>query len=326
MRYTPVCIFGEVLLDCFPDGRRIIGGAPFNVAWHLSAFGETPYFCSAVGDDPEGHAIRDAMTDWGMDPSGVRTDPEHPTGQVEVSGTEDEPAFTVLPRRAFDHIRQLRGGVRCDLLYHGTLALREPDSAHALEALKAGSPKRVFLDVNLRAPWWSLEQTLALVTAADWVKLNQAEFGLLTGRVNGAAESDLAERAAEFREQHGLTGLVVTLGAAGALAVTAGEGPLHTVAAVPSRLVDTVGAGDAFAAVLILGIRHDWGLVATLDRANQFAARIVAQPGATAADPGLYEPFIDAWGLAPEPAIAPPAARPAAAAPKRRGPGRPRRV
>ena len=32
-------IFGEVLFDTFPDGTAVLGGAPFNVAWHLQGFG-----------------------------------------------------------------------------------------------------------------------------------------------------------------------------------------------------------------------------------------------------------------------------------------------
>lgn len=47
-------VFGEVLFDCFPDGRRVLGGAPFNVAWNLQAFGLAPQFISRVGDDLDG--------------------------------------------------------------------------------------------------------------------------------------------------------------------------------------------------------------------------------------------------------------------------------
>jgi hypothetical protein len=64
-----VDIFGEVLFDCFPGGRRVLGGAPFNVAWHLRAFGAAPRLISAVGDDPQGEQVRRAMQDWGMDTS-----------------------------------------------------------------------------------------------------------------------------------------------------------------------------------------------------------------------------------------------------------------
>ena len=51
------CIFGEVLFDHFPDGRRVLGGAPFNVAWHLRAFGEVPLLVSRIGHDPDGAAV-----------------------------------------------------------------------------------------------------------------------------------------------------------------------------------------------------------------------------------------------------------------------------
>ena len=69
-RNRPI-IFGEVLFDCFPDGSRVLGGAPFNVAWHLQAFGAEPLFVSRVGNDPMGRKIRDAMLQWGMDTSGL---------------------------------------------------------------------------------------------------------------------------------------------------------------------------------------------------------------------------------------------------------------
>jgi len=39
MNNQQIGIFGEVLFDQFPDGQQVLGGAPFNVAWHLQAFG-----------------------------------------------------------------------------------------------------------------------------------------------------------------------------------------------------------------------------------------------------------------------------------------------
>ena len=50
----PIHVFGEVLFDHFPDGSRVLGGAPFNVAWHLQAFGQSPRFISRIGNDPAG--------------------------------------------------------------------------------------------------------------------------------------------------------------------------------------------------------------------------------------------------------------------------------
>jgi len=54
-------ILDEVLFDHFPDGSRVLGGAPFNVAWHLQAFGQSPRFISRIGDDQAGHEIAALM-------------------------------------------------------------------------------------------------------------------------------------------------------------------------------------------------------------------------------------------------------------------------
>lgn len=290
-------IFGEVLLDCFPDGRRILGGAPFNVAWHLQAFGAAPRFISAIGDDADGMQVRRAMREWGMDLSALQTDPGHSTGAVQVHFVDGEPHYEIMAERAFDHIRAQDLPVAGDLLYHGTLALRRPVSAGALDALKASHHALRVLDVNLREPWWSLAQTRALLDDTDWVKLNRDELLLLTD-TREASEGRLPELAASLQAQHRLRGLVVTLGAEGALAVSDGCAPERVMPPPTQTVEDTVGAGDGFAAVLILGLIHDWPLPTTLARAQDFASRIVAQRGAIANDLALYRPFLDAWGLA----------------------------
>ena len=85
MKDTGIYIFGEVLFDHFPDGKRVLGGAPFNVAWHLQAFGLAPHFISRVGADAEGEAVLAAMRDWGMDTQGVQIDSV--SRQVRVTDT-----------------------------------------------------------------------------------------------------------------------------------------------------------------------------------------------------------------------------------------------
>ena len=62
-----IAIFGEVLFDQFPDNQQVLGGAPFNVAWHLQAFGASPCFISRVGNDAKAVTIKNAMQTWGMD-------------------------------------------------------------------------------------------------------------------------------------------------------------------------------------------------------------------------------------------------------------------
>jgi fructokinase len=289
----PVCVFGEVLFDCFPDGREVLGGAPFNVAWHLHAFGQSPLFISRVGDDEAGCRIQEAMSAWGMRLEGLQVDPKHPSGRVTVTLEDGEPSYEIVADSAYDFITadQLPE-VDAGLVYHGSLALRNGVSRAALERLKHQAGATVFVDVNLRSPWWERESVLALLEDADWAKLNRDELALLGD--SGADEIASAER---FRIVHGLQGLVLTRGAAGAVALEKGAEPVEVRPEPVARVVDAVGAGDAFAAILILGLRVGWPLATTLEHAQAFASELVQRRGATLSDPQLYRSFAKQWGL-----------------------------
>lgn len=289
-----VTVFGEVLFDCFPGGEEVLGGAPFNVAWHLQAFGEQPCFVSRVGEDATGSAVRRAMADWGMDTAYLQTDRAHATGRVQVTLQGSEPSYDIVDGAAYDFIdAQVLGDVSSRILYHGSLGLRNPTSLQALERLRQANHPTVFMDVNLRDPWWQREQVLQWVDQADWVKLNEEELALLQGR-----EGDLAARADAFLRQHGLQGLVVTRGEEGATLLMRDQAAIDVAPVAALQVVDTVGAGDALASVLLLGISRAWPMAETLERAQRFASAVVGQRGATTAQRAFYGPFFDAWGLA----------------------------
>jgi fructokinase len=285
-------VFGEALFDCFPDGAEVLGGAPFNVAWHLAAFGAGPVFVSRIGEDALGARIEAAMQQQGMTRLGLQRDPQHPTGQVQVTLAGGEPSYDIVAGSAYDFIdaEALPTRAAGGLLYHGTLALRNADSAAALERLRADTDA-VFLDVNLRPPWWSEAQAKALLDGARWVKLNEDELARL------APAGDSPEsRAAALMQRHGLERVYGTLGAAGAFALDA-DGTLDRVSPGSGvEVVDAVGAGDGFAAVLILGLLRGWSVGDTLERAQGFASAIVGRRGATIDDPAFYAELSALWG------------------------------
>lgn len=282
------CIFGEVLFDHFPDGRRVLGGAPFNVAWHLQAFGEQPFLVSRVGEDEAGETVRTAMRDWGMDLAGLQTDSELPTGRVQVRIEHNEPSYDIVQPVAWDAITDPdcpAGG--CGLLYHGSLALRSETARAACGALRGRRPAIVFVDVNLRPPWWERDRMLAALEGAHWVKLNRHELNELM-----PGETSAVPRARSLLEKHRLSGLVLTDGSRGAEVLTADGIHLQTRPAARVEVVDTVGAGDAMSSVMILGLLRNWPLQLALDRAQDFASAIVGQRGATVRDPAFYAPFL----------------------------------
>jgi len=276
-------IFGEVLFDHFPDGSRVLGGAPFNVAWNLQALGLAPLFVSRIGDDTEGEEIRAAMRQWGMDLSGLQMDPVQATGRVQVTLEAGEPQFDIVHPSAWDFIDAglLPELPEAGLLYHGSLALRSETSAAALAELQRRSRAPRFVDINLRNPWWQQGDVQRMLAGARWIKLNEDELGLVGGSADALLGND--------------TMLVaLTRGGEGATLYTpAGH---HSVRPrVDTKLVDAVGAGDAFASVLIAGVLQGWGLEITLLRAQELASAVVGLRGATSRDPGFYRRFAADW-------------------------------
>ena len=179
------------------------------------------------------------------------------------------------------------------MLYHGTLALRSPRTRRALERMRDAIEAPVFCDVNLRDPWTPLERAHECLAAARIAKLNGEELALLTDLPCETAE-DCVAAAQSLRERHTLEWVVVTRGDQGAIAVDA-DRHVAVDAHPPESLVDTVGAGDAFAAVLMVGLLEDWPMSTTLERAARFAAAICAIQGATTDDLLLHRSHRERW-------------------------------
>ena len=290
-------VFGEVLFDCFEGGSKVLGGAAFNVAWHLAGFGADPVFVSRIGTDSLGERVVRAMSDWGMNVRGMQRDPTHPTGSVQVVLTEGQPAFRIPPDQAYDYIDAVTvagalRGVSPALLYHGSLSTRNRISRKTLEGLRAlGMP--AFVDINLRAPWWSREGLDVLLQGTRWLKLSDGELAALTDP-EAPAGADPATAARALRGRYGCELVVVTQGEDGALFVRADSGGRIETVEVP-ELVDSVGAGDAFSAVTILGLLRGWTLAPTFERAAAFAAHICGIRGATPRDRRVYEERLSRW-------------------------------
>lgn len=283
-------IFGEILFDCFVDGE-VAGGAPFNVAWHLQGFGCPPFLLSRVGDDRRGRKLWRLMESWGLDTGGLQVDPCHPTGTVRVDVSHGEPSYVIEADQAYDYIElPVLDGEGFSLLYHGTLALRNQVSRQTLQEVLGHQPCPVFVDLNLRSPWWQAEMMPGLLRSATMVKLNRDELRQLAGD-----DGDLSHQAEQLGRAYDLAMLCITEGARGA-AVWQSDGSWHTVRPDQKRpTMDTVGAGDAFSAVLLLGVLRHWPLPVTLRRAQDFASAIVGRRGAIVNDPGFYQRTLQLW-------------------------------
>lgn len=315
-------ILGEVLWDRFAD-RVVLGGAPLNVAWNLVGLGHDPILISAVGDDELGRRSLEQMRSWGLSTDAISVLPDVATGTVEVSLRNGEPVYDIVSGVAFDgiprptpaveralleRIADARRAGKSSVLYHGTLAYRDPVSAAAIDDLRQSwtawteGTGDVFFDVNIRRPHFDPRWLDRLGPGTGVAKLNQDELAILTGMKVQNADQRMAAARQSRVQFPSMRALLVTLGADGAEGYFGRD--LERVAAAappPRRMVDPVGAGDAFAASMLDAfLRHDTGqplasetMQAALEHAVGMASRVCTLAGATTTDRDFYPCFTE---------------------------------
>ena len=283
-----ITIFGEALFDCFKEegGENcILGGAPFNICWHLQALGDKPTFVSRVGNDHLGKQILADAKSWGICTDHIQIDERHPTGKVQVRLHDNEPHYDIKIDSAYDFIAQEEIQLQsCSgILYHGSLALRSDYAKQQFAKWVEEGDWDIFLDVNLRAPWWDKESLFEWIAQARWVKLNIDEL-----RELGFQQSDIKSAMQAFQAHFGNEQVIVTRGAEGVMVLT----PAGFFCATPDKInhfMDTVGAGDAFTAIYMHGLVHQWPLKKILSNAQSFASRIIGIRGATPENHDFYQ-------------------------------------
>lgn len=291
-----IVVFGETLADVF-GSDTVLGGAPFNVARHLAAFGTPPLMVSAVGHDALGRQIADEFNRFALPLTGL----QHvlaPSGVVDVTmDAQGGHAFHIRSGAAWDVIDpaaalRATAGDQQGWLYLGTLACRADTSRRAALALLQAHQGRVFVDLNWRDGHTPPDVALQVLRHADVLKVNEEELAMLCGWLGADGTQPLAlpAQAQATVQALQLDLLLVTQGEQGATAF-GGDGvcKVHVPAAPIARLVDTVGAGDAFAAVALAGLARGADLTATLHRAAAFAARICEVRGAVPGGPPPIE-------------------------------------
>ncbi|MGB5686731.1 MAG: PfkB family carbohydrate kinase [Candidatus Electrothrix sp.] len=296
---TPgIWIFGEVLFDTFPDGTAVLGGAPFNVAWNLTAFQAAPRIISAVGNDAPGQLIQERMHGWQMNCEHLAVVPEYPTGKVTIRLINGDASYTIEENQAYDNIPLDCLPNRTEgFLYFGSLALRTAHNRAVLAELKKRHQGKVFIDINLRPPFWDKGSILALVQDAHWLKMNEAELALIakTKGTDTGTGTDIESQARQLKADYGLDGIVVTCGSRGAFALGPNDNAIQVRPEQVQDVQDTVGAGDAFASALLLGLVQSWPLQDTLKRAQQFASGVVGIQGAVSPDSKFYQQHLQSW-------------------------------
>jgi fructokinase len=289
---TEFYTFGEILWDCLPSGRHA-GGAPFNVAAHLAQLGVSVSLLSAVGQDSLGDEILEVAKDKGVNVEFVgRARIGLPTGTVIASvDAMGNATYELVQPVAWDEIivspEALESVAKAGAFIFGSLATRSPYNLDQLDRLLTVKGPLKFFDVNLRPPFADPKRIVELATRADVIKLNHDEVGqiaswLRTGEAtpNPPGNADaVAEACAALSQATNTPRICVTMAAAGAALWDRG----NLVSAPAPKIVvkDTVGAGDAFMAGLMVGLTRGVDAKTVVETACRLGAIVASHDGAT---------------------------------------------
>lgn len=285
MSHPILLSFGEVLWDLFPEGPRF-GGAPANFACHAAVLGGNVTMLSAVGCDSRGARALDILRGFGIDTTMIQQTEEGPTGEVRVTlNASGSPSFAIEAPAAWDFIdwpASVTARVnQINAIYFGTLAQRHEKSRTTLQRLLAAAGSREIhrvLDVNLRAPFYDEALIKQSVAACSVLKLSDEELPEVASACNIPHDENALQTLRALREQNQLAIVAMTRGANGAVLVSESETVEHP--GITTEVIDTVGAGDAFAAALVIGLIRGSPLERIIDIACKTASEVCAQAGA----------------------------------------------
>jgi fructokinase len=276
---------GELLWDLLPDGPRL-GGATANFTAMAASLGNDALLISSVGNDVLGEQARAALKEARL----LQTDPEHATGTVEVTLAPGMPPHYVIARGvAWDFIRTtpdlLSEARDAAAICYGTLVQRMATSRGTVRNLLAAVSLHCVrvCDINLRMPdcsadvlQWSMEQATILKVSDEELPLAFSLLELPAPRLSADPEGAVQTLLQMFP----LCQLIaLTLGARGSLVANRQDIARHP--GFPVKVVDTIGAGDAFTAGMLHAYLRGASLNQIAEAGNLCGSYVASQPGAT---------------------------------------------
>jgi fructokinase len=283
---------GELLWDLLPSGARL-GGAPANFAVFCARLGNCSVLVSSLGNDDYGNAARSMLLQPNLDLTQLQMSETYPTGTVEVTfSANNQPSYVISRGVAWDFIQltpDLLATVRAaDAICFETLPQRHEVSRSTIRSMVEAAARECVrvCDINIRMPDCSPEVLRWSVAHADIIKVSEEELPLTFSFLGGLGlptqqlTPETASRA--LLENFPDCKLVATtLGAEGSM-VTTREGTFKHPG-FPVKLVDTVGAGDAFTAGLLHAYLRGASPPLMAKVGNLCGSYVAGQQGATPA-------------------------------------------
>lgn len=273
--------FGEILWDII-EGEPYLGGAPFNFACHLAAFGAASFIISRLGKDELGERALKEAAQYGVSTRFIQQDNDLDTGTVEVILEQGQPDYTIFENVAYDYIEYVEfneevASEKFDIFYFGSLIQRNAISASTLKSiLKHHSFTHVFYDVNLRKGGYSKEIITGSLKQCTILKLNVDEVKTISNLL--FEESlDTKKFSERISADYGIGIIIITAAHKGCLVFH--KGIMTEIEGVNIELCDAIGAGDAFSASFIYSYLNGKDVVEAARLANHVGAYVASKKG-----------------------------------------------
>jgi fructokinase len=275
---------GEVLWDVIGE-KEHLGGATFNFSAHARKLGHEVYFVSAVGCDERGDRVLECMAQMKLSTRFVRRTEGFPTGIASVTlDGGGQPTFRIERPAAYDFPELTAADLEelflpaPDWIYFGTLHQVSSQAREVTAKLLAGQGgARRFYDVNLRPSCYEPQLVRDLMSQATVVKLNDEEVPMVD-RMCGRSHLNLEDFCRDYANDFGWEAVCVTRGAEGCVLLLGDK--VISAPGYAVKVVDAVGAGDAFAAAFLHGLGSGWPAGQVADFANRVGALVTNRPGA----------------------------------------------
>jgi len=285
---------GEILYDVYPT-RKTPGGASFNFIYHIIKLTGEGHFVSRVGQDGEGADIINFLKTNNIPTDFIQVDNQHPTGESKATLNDMKiPSWKIKTGTAYDYVElnnKVESLIRDDTgcIYYGTLAQRNSITRNTVQHF-FNRELKYFCDLNIRQNFYTRELIYDCITAANVLKLNIEELHLVS-QLLLSRSYDTEETPGRLLDMFKIDQLCVTYGEKGAI-IYEGDKKNNFRVKV-ENVVDTVGAGDAYASILCLGYLKGWNIEKTNETASKFAGEIVRINGALPEGSAIYDKYIE---------------------------------
>lgn len=274
--------------------EKFLGGTAANVAVATARYGHRVALLTRTGKDAFARYVHKALREFGVDDRFVSEvdGPPTPVTFCEVFPPEDFPLwfyrYPIAPDLLIEPDSLPLRAIGDAKVYWATgtgLCVEPSRAAHAAAWAARGRRSHTVLDMDYRPMFWADERTATEQIGAALEHVTVAVGNLEECRV--ALGEKEPGRAADALLERGVELAVVKMGSAGTLARTRDERvvvPPH-----PVRVVNGLGAGDAFGGALCHGLLTGWPLQRTIAAANVAGALVAGRLECSSAMPTLQE-------------------------------------